>query len=426
MVMQWNGAPAPQWAAPQYQQQWQQPAAVAPTLWQQATAPAPAPAPAWAGGQAGPSMASMGVAEAPPPAPASVMSPGGGWMGLPAPTATPAAPLGPGDYGATGTSPWVNPQTPLATNAQLAQPRSADGGGAFPVYNPATGTDRYDTASPTPETPEGRIYRWQQDNMRLYGMNADQAKWAAFARLKRDYERTNTDWHRSGFDLSGVQSLATEAPNAQTNYAPGGGTAPPTTGGTAPPAGNPQAGGGGPTPRNFGQLQTTDMAGLLQAAANDPDRAAQILRLAQGQQGRPLGRMADFRDSLYGRAFQTALATAGLDGFSDLQGTANDFLGKGVQANNLIGYSGDLSRRLGAQSFEGVDSATMEKQLRAALALQGLNMGSLGGAVQQGRLDDLTYEDWARNLADSSNDTRNFADLLRDSKFRRSIVDYGR
>lgn len=203
------------------------------------------------------------------------------------------------------------------------------------------------------------------------------------------------------------------------------GTTKPPADTTAPPTDTTQTPTGG-TAKSFGQFSTNDLASMLQAAANDPDRAAQILRLAQGQTGRPLGRMADFRDSLYGRAFQTALSTAGLDGFNDLQGTAQNFLNQGVMGNNLIGYSGDLGRKLAGQSFDGVNSTDMEKQLRAALALEGLNMGSMGGSVQQGRLDDLSYADWARSLADSSNDTRNFADLYNGSKFQRSLANYGR
>ena len=182
----------------------------------------------------------------------------------------------------------------------------------------------------------------------------------------------------------------------------------------------------GTTQGKFGQFKTNDMAFLLQAAMKDPDYAAQILRLAQGQTGRPLGRFAGARDSLYGRALQSALSLGGLPGMGDIEGIANDFLTQGVQGNDLMGYSNKLGQRAAGIDFTGISSPQMEDILRQGLALQGLSMGGLGGAVNSGYLDDLIWKDQARNFADSGNDQTNFADLLNGSRYKQAMSGIGR
>ncbi|MBP9897787.1 MAG: hypothetical protein KBF28_05400 [Gemmatimonadales bacterium] len=172
----------------------------------------------------------------------------------------------------------------------------------------------------------------------------------------------------------------------------------------------------------FGQFKTDDMAFLLQAMQNSPEYAAMALRLAQGQKGRPLGRFAGARDNLYGKALQSALSFGGLNGMGSLESIANDFLTQGVQGNNLLGYAGGLGQQARGQDFAGVDSLTMEKILRAGLALEGLNMGSLGGEVNSGYLDDVIWQDEARGLQQGfGGDETNFADLLNQSKYKRAM-----
>lgn len=456
MVAQWQQSQPWQLGAMNQTAQWQ-PAgsAVAPSLWQQATAQQAAPQ-SWAppGGQ-GQSMGGQPLMSnlSTPKTPAQDMS------------KSPQL-VNPQTGGAGGTPKadgWTNTAQAQTTTPTLAKEqfedqmnRVGDRGGAVWDQNTgwhgggsvaagtAIGTTgaktwvNYDGSKDTYLHQNGqstepswmRVNRWTTDGVYEHGLTPQEAHNAALARLKRDM---GANWAQSGYDLSNVQAAlpgqdwgTASAVNGTPQVDPVTGkpktdpaavVAPETT-----PATTPQGG----TLKNFGKLQTNDMAALLQAAANDPDRAAQILRMAQGQTGRPLGRMADFRDSLYGRAFQTALSLAGTDGQGDLQGMAGDFLSKGVQGNDLIGHTGNLARTAMGQDFAGIDSATMEKIARAALAMQGLNMGSLGGAVQQGRLDDLVYSDWERNLTDSGNDQRNWADLLKGSRFQQSMQNYGR
>lgn len=96
------------------------------------------------------------------------------------------------------------------------------GGGGSVGYNAAGDLDRFEI-NKTTETAQERIKRWTGDNVRDYGMDAENARFAALARLKRDYERTNEDWRRSGFDLSNIAAMDTEAPVAGRNYGPGSG-----------------------------------------------------------------------------------------------------------------------------------------------------------------------------------------------------------
>src|SRR4051812_41855056 len=117
-----------------------------------------------------------------------------------------------------------------------------------------------------------------------------------------------------------------------------------TGGSTAPQrVGKGGTGDNGVTSRNFGNFWTDDIASLLQAAAGDPERAYQLLRLALGQKGRGHGFMSPLRESLYGKAFQIALSLAGpgMPGYSaeGLQSAADSFLTNGVQANDLLGYT---------------------------------------------------------------------------------------
>lgn len=179
------------------------------------------------------------------------------------------------------------------------------------------------------------------------------------------------------------------------------------------------------TSGRFGQFQTDDMAFLLQAAASDPRSAALILRLAQGQQGRPLGRFAGARDSLYGNAFQAALGLAGTPGFGTLEDMAGDFLNEGVTGNDLLGYAGGLGQQALGVDFTGMETGDMEEILKAGLALQGLNMGGIGQSVRGGQLDDIIWQDIMRSFQ-NRDDSRNFADLLQNSPYQKAMSVFGR
>lgn len=179
-------------------------------------------------------------------------------------------------------------------------------------------------------------------------------------------------------------------------------------------------------PGRFGQFATNDIAFLLQAAANSPDYAAQALRLALGQTGRPLGRFAAARDNLYGKALQSALALGGLPGMGTTQDIASQFLDQGVLGNDLMGYGNKLGQQALGMDFSGVDSLTMEKILRDGLALQGLSMGDLGGAVANGNLEDIIWQDQARGLKNGfGGDVTNFADLLNGSRYKAAMSAFG-
>lgn len=181
----------------------------------------------------------------------------------------------------------------------------------------------------------------------------------------------------------------------------------------------------GQTARSFGKFNTNDIAFLLQAAAGSPESAATILRLALGQTGRPLGRFASAWDDLHGGAFQTSLALAGADGFGNLESMADDYLSNALQGNDLLGYAGGLANKIGGMDFSGMETADMDKFLKAQLALNGLNMGGLGQSQQSGRLDDLIWQDIVRNFADPGTN-KNFADLLANSPYQRAMQAFGR
>jgi hypothetical protein len=84
-----------------------------------------------------------------------------------------------------------------------------------------------------------------------------------------------------------------------------------------------------------------------------------------------------------------------------------------------------MGRRAAGMDFTGVTSEAMEAMLRAGLGLSGMNMGSIGGAIQKGRLDDLVYEDELRNLQDKNFDMQNFDDLYRNSRYRQTMTRFG-
>jgi hypothetical protein len=178
----------------------------------------------------------------------------------------------------------------------------------------------------------------------------------------------------------------------------------------------------GTTGRNFGDFWTDDIGFLLNAAKANPDNAAMILRLAQGQTGRPLGRFAAARDNLRGNAFQAALALAGAGDFGNLEDMAGDFLNQGIYGNDLLGYTGGLGQQVAGMDFTGMDSDLMESILKAGLALQGNNMGGFGKAQRQGQLDDVIWQDIVRNFANPNNDEKNFADLLTNSPYQRAMA----
>lgn len=444
--LQWQqpGMATP-WQQAQARQQPQMTPAATPDLWQQA-----APAPAWQSAQP--------QQQAAPATPAPQWSVQGTpeWASAKAtvPGYTPPmyyqkqAPgqdAAPGEEAALGTGPTTAENT--GKPSWTTQTAGFDGNtyygvlngkfdpwGSWGKYGPAqNGQQKHAIAGGDGyESDVDRVYRWTNDILRGMGYaggeNAPPALrtqifLANVERLKSEYAARKADWNTSDFaNMDRQIRAAVAAPSTGLNN---GQTTPPAA--ATPATAAPNVGGTGPAQlRNFGQFQTDDLAALLQAAANDPDRAAQILRLARGETGRPLGRMADFRDALYGRSFQTALSLAGMDGMGTMEGMAGDFLNNAVLGNNLAGYAGGLGRQVAGMDWEGVDSATMERALRAGLALQGINMGAMGGSIQQGRLEDIVWDDWARSLGNTQNDTRNFSDLLANSPFIRAMQAFGR
>lgn len=175
------------------------------------------------------------------------------------------------------------------------------------------------------------------------------------------------------------------------------------------------------TPGRFGQFQTNDLATLWDQAKRDPAMAAMILRLAQGQTGRPLGFLAGDRDSLYGKALQTALSLGGLGDFGSVSDIANQFLQQGVLGNDLTGYASGLGQGVLGMDFAGMDSDTMSQALQAGLALQGIDMGGIGAAQHKGQLQDILWAALERELADKNNDQKNFADLLQGSPYQQAM-----
>ena len=182
------------------------------------------------------------------------------------------------------------------------------------------------------------------------------------------------------------------------------------------------------SPGRFGQFQTNDLATMYAAAQDDPDIAAMLLRLAQGRAGRPLGLLASTRDNLYGKAFQTALSLAGAGGgqFGDVEDMGNDFLQNAVLGNNLIGYGQGLSNDILGMDFSGIDAPTMQALLQGGLALGGIGMGGIGKRVNQGYLQDILWDTLARELGDTNQSDKNFADLLANSPYKRAMAAFGR
>jgi len=182
----------------------------------------------------------------------------------------------------------------------------------------------------------------------------------------------------------------------------------------------------GATMGNFGQLQTNDLATMWEMAQNDPDIAAMILRMAQGQTGRPLGLLSGKRDDLYGKAFQTALSLAGVKGFGDIEDVAGDFLSQAVNGNDLMGYGNQMGQKVLGMDWTGIDAPTMQAALKGGLAMQGIGMGGIGQSVNSGFLNDLIYSTLAREIQDKNKSEINFADLLANSPYQRAMQAFGR
>jgi tape measure domain-containing protein len=123
----------------------------------------------------------------------------------------------------TGGVPGGSDVVGMATRMAQGIGAAFAGGGGSVGYNAAGDLDRFELNGQATETAQARINRWTGDNMRDYGMDAENARFAALARLKRDYERTGADWRGSGFDLANIRALDTEKPQAGRNYGPGAG-----------------------------------------------------------------------------------------------------------------------------------------------------------------------------------------------------------
>lgn len=163
-------------------------------------------------------------------------------------------------------------------------------------------------------------------------------------------------------------------------------------GGTSSPNG-----GTATTYPNFGQLGNVDPAMAYQAMQQDPGVAAHYLRLAAGQAGPVTSRLGQFRDSLYGRALQAYLALGGVGGNKSGFGGAQDFL-SAMNGGDLQGLLNGQAGNAAGSNFSGVDDATTEKILRAAIALKSLGTGTLGSSLMSGNLDNLLYSQEGQDI----------------------------
>lgn len=175
------------------------------------------------------------------------------------------------------------------------------------------------------------------------------------------------------------------------------------------------------TPGRLGQFQSDDLSTALAAAQGDPDLAAMLVRAAMGQSGRGKGFLSDFRGNRYGKAFQAATALGGLEGFGSTGDIAEQLIAA-IQGNTFNDYAGDLGQQAMGLDFSDMGSKQMEAILRSGLGLEGMNMGSLGGAVNTGYLDDLIYSALEREMGDGfGKGDGNFADLLGGSRFQTAM-----
>ena len=160
---------------------------------------------------------------------------------------------------------------------------------------------------------------------------------------------------------------------------------------------------------------------------NSPEFAGQILRLAAGQQGRTLGKLGQFRDSLYGRAFQAYLSANGTGqpgrgpGLSaDLSGFVNAANGQGGDIMSLIQ---GRANQIGQTDMSGMTDQDVEKNLRTQVALQSLLMGSLGANGMDNNLENLLHQNTS-NQIQSSGWTGSLGAILADSPYQRAMQLY--
>lgn len=258
------------------------------------------------------------------------------------------------------------------------------------------------------ETFWSRALRFARDS----GLPPQQAMQAALDRIRRDNGGTlaGTGFQDTGGTGAGpTGTLAQPTPTVGAGGSQGGKTMADQPDGGAPgvlPAPgttqtvNPALPGTTASGTNFGALGNVDPMYAFNAMQNDPAIAAHYLRLAAGQAGPVTGQLGHFRDSLYGRALQTFLALGGVGGNKAGFGGAQDFL-SAMNGGNLQGLLNTAASNASGANFAGQQDTDVEKILRAAVALKSLGLGSLGGSLMSGDLNNLLYAQEGAGIQDS-------------------------
>jgi hypothetical protein len=178
----------------------------------------------------------------------------------------------------------------------------------------------------------------------------------------------------------------------------------------------------------FGQFQTPDLASVLAEIQADPSKAAMVWRMMNGQTVTPLGRMADTRNSLYGKSLQALLGLGGLPGMGsseDLLGQFYDQTRAGGGGPGLLGLGGQVAGKLGGMDLGALKSEDLDMLLSTLASLQGLNMGKIGRSGMATQLENVINQDWARNATGGVGaDAGNYAGDLANTNYGRSLSTY--
>jgi hypothetical protein len=322
-------------------------------------------------------------------------------------------------------------------------------------YNAAADTQQWDSGRGNGSQSNTRdtIWRWTLDDLKAQGLDPGKAPVdvvnRAFlknvARMHRDFDANKLNWQQSGFANfdrvlpgggSGGQRLPGSAlPNGgmSVDYGTqGGGTVADVNGGGGyvPPvpttvvkqgANNPNTQGA-----RFGQFQTPDLASVLAEIQADPSKAAMVWRMMNGQTVTPLGRMADTRNSLYGKSLQALLGLGGLPGMGSSEDLLAGFYDQTKAGGpGLLGLGNSVAGKLGGMDLGALKSEDLDMVLSTLASLQGLNMGKIGRSGMATQLENVINQDWARNATGGVGaDAGNYAGDLDNTGYGRSLAAY--
>jgi hypothetical protein len=332
--------------------------------------------------------------------------------------------LGGGTYDqATGT--W-RAGAPLAAGADVY-------GAKLPVgYNSAGDRGGLEYNGQHGETFWSRMLRFARDYT-MGGVNPQQAMQQALDRIRRDNGGTLAG---TGFDEGGgIAAPASGLPNGgmSVDYGTqGGGTVADVNGGGgyAPPVPTTvvKQGANNPTTQGarFGQFQTPDLVSVLAEIQADPSKAAMVWRMMNGQTVTPLGRMADTRNSLYGKSLQALLGLGGLPGMGSSEDLLAGFYDQTKAGGpGLLGLGNSVAGKLGGMDLGALKSEDLDMLLSTLASLQGLNMGKIGRSGMATQLENVINQDWARNATGGVGaDAGNYAGDLDNTGYGRSLSAY--